>query len=77
MLYGAFFRWAGANPPPALCFGAFVPPKSEDFNALGKNNAAWDPYQPPGNALSHKKDFLGAFWPWFKAATLLLKVCQQ
>eukprot|EP00903_Cladosiphon_okamuranus_P010648 g10069.t1 len=53
--------------------GADRPLVSEDFQALGKNSALWDPYPPPGNALAHQKDFLGAFWPWFKAATLLLK----
>lgn len=54
-----------------------APCQNDDFQALGSNRTLWDPYRPPGSgqgAMVNQKDFLGAFWPWFKAATLLLKV---
>ena len=54
-----------------------IPWQNDDFEALGVNRALWDPYRPPGSdqgAMVNQKNFLGTFWPWFKAATLLLKV---
>ncbi|CAM9328661.1 unnamed protein product [Hapterophycus canaliculatus] len=48
----------------------------DDFQALGNNKALWDPYRPPGSdqgAVASRQEFLGTFWPWFQAATLLLK----
>ncbi|CAM9157825.1 unnamed protein product [Ectocarpus sp. 6 AP-2014] len=49
---------------------------NDDFNALGNNPALWDPYRAPGSVqggIASRQEFLGTFWPWFKAATLLLK----
>lgn len=54
-------------------------PQDDDFNALGNNPALWDPYRAPGSVqggIASRQEFLGTFWPWFKAATLLLKVCR-
>lgn len=51
--------------------------QNDDFNALGNNPALWDPYRAPGSVqggIASRQEFLGTFWPWFKAATLLLKV---
>lgn len=48
-----------------------------DFDSLGANEDIWHPYTPPGrrtNLSVDKVPFLGKFWPWFNAATYLLKV---
>ncbi len=63
-------------PPPRR----LAPWQNDDFQALGSNRTLWHPYHPPGSgqgAVVNQKDFLGTFWPWFKAATLLLKVRQH
>lgn len=55
-------------------------PQVDDFNALGNNPALWDPYRAPGSVqggIASRQEFLGTFWPWFKAATLLLKVYER
>lgn len=51
--------------------------QNADFQSLGRNVDVWNPYSPPGGypgAMVNKQSFLGSFWPWFEAATRLLKV---
>ncbi|CAM9438393.1 unnamed protein product [Ascophyllum nodosum] len=48
----------------------------DEFQALAKNTQLWQPYTAPGSmpgVVTSRVGFLGSFWPWFKAATRLLK----